>query len=449
MKIKTQFVCQQCGAVYGKWMGQCTNCREWNSLVEQMPESVSEKKSALEKGKLSGKTLDFVKLDSIVPSDAKARLTTNFKDLDTVLGGGILLGSVSLLTGQPGIGKSTLLMQISAEVAKNRKVLYVSGEESAGQVKLRAERLGAKSDKLHFASSTSGNDIAKTIEGGEFDLVIVDSIQTLTMDEISSAPGTVSQVTNCGNLMIRAAKATDTAVVIVGHVTKEGTLAGPKVLEHLVDVVINFEGDRYGGFKTVRAIKNRFGSTNEVAIFEMMAAGLEEVQNPSAALLAERTNTDGSVILATLEGNRPILVEIQALATKSNFGYPKRTASGFDINRLNLLIAVLERRTKLKLSDKDIFVNVVGGMRLNDSAADLAVCMAIASAVAGRKLGEEYVVFGEVGLGGEIRSAFRPDQRIAEAKKLGFKHAIAPRTVHNEFVIPAKDLRETLIKYVK
>lgn len=449
MKIKTQFVCQQCGAVYGKWMGQCTNCREWNSLVEQMPESVSEKKSALEKGKLSGKTLDFVKLDSIVPSDAKARLTTNFKDLDTVLGGGILLGSVSLLTGQPGIGKSTLLMQISAEVAKNRKVLYVSGEESAGQVKLRAERLGAKSDKLHFASSTSGNDIAKTIESGEFDLVIVDSIQTLTMDEISSAPGTVSQVTNCGNLMIRAAKATDTAVVIVGHVTKEGTLAGPKVLEHLVDVVINFEGDRYGGFKTVRAIKNRFGSTNEVAIFEMMAAGLEEVQNPSAALLAERTNTDGSVILATLEGNRPILVEIQALATKSNFGYPKRTASGFDINRLNLLIAVLERRTKLKLSDKDIFVNVVGGMRLNDSAADLAVCMAIASAVAGRKLGEEYVVFGEVGLGGEIRSAFRPDQRIAEAKKLGFKHAIAPRTVHNEFVIPAKDLRETLIKYVK
>lgn len=449
MKIKTQFVCQQCGAVYGKWMGQCTNCREWNSLVEQMPESVSEKKSALEKGKLSGKTLDFVKLDSIVPSDAKARLTTNFKDLDTVLGGGILLGSVSLLTGQPGIGKSTLLMQISAEVAKNRKVLYVSGEESAGQVKLRAERLGAKSDKLHFASSTSGNDIAKTIEGGEFDLVIVDSIQTLTMDEISSAPGTVSQVTNCGNLMIRAAKATDTAVVIVGHVTKEGTLAGPKVLEHLVDVVINFEGDRYGGFKTVRAIKNRFGSTNEVAIFEMMAAGLEEVQNPSAALLAERTNTDGSVILATLEGNRPILVEIQALTTKSNFGYPKRTASGFDINRLNLLIAVLERRTKLKLSDKDIFVNVVGGMRLNDSAADLAVCMAIASAVAGRKLGEEYVVFGEVGLGGEIRSAFRPDQRIAEAKKLGFKHAIAPRTVHNEFVIPAKDLRETLIKYVK
>ena len=385
----------------------------------------------------------------MVPSDAKARLITEFDDLNTVLGGGILMGSVSLLAGQPGIGKSTLLMQICAEVAKKHDVLYISGEESAGQVKLRAERLGARSDRLNFAASTSGNDIAKTIETGEFDLVIVDSIQTLAMDEIASAPGTVSQVTNCGNLIIRAAKATDTAVIIVGHVTKEGTLAGPKVLEHLVDVVLNFEGDRYGGFKTVRAVKNRFGSTNEVAIFEMLGSGLREVQNPSAALLAERTNTDGSVILATMEGNRPILVEIQALATQSNYGYPKRTASGFDMNRLNLLIAVLERRTKLKLSDKDIFVNVVGGMKLNDSAADLAVCMAIASAVAGRKLGEEYVVFGEVGLGGEIRSAFRADQRIAEAKKLGFKHAIAPRTLKNSFVIPAKDLRETLIRYVK
>ena len=449
MKSKSQFVCQQCGAVYAKWMGQCTNCQAWNSLVEQVAESVSGGKTAVAKGQVSGKKLDFVKISTIVPSDAKARLKTEFKDLNTVLGGGILMGSVSLLAGQPGMGKSTLLMQICAEVAKNHDVLYISGEESAGQVKLRAERLGANSERLNFAASTSGNDIAKTIETGDFDLVIVDSIQTLAMDEISSAPGTVSQVTNCGNLIIRAAKATDTAVVIVGHVTKDGTLAGPKVLEHLVDVVLNFEGDRYGGFKTVRAVKNRFGATNEVAIFEMVNSGLKEVQNPSAALLAERTNTDGSVILATLEGNRPILVEIQALATPTSFGYPKRTASGFDLNRLNLLIAVLERRTKLKLSDKDIFINVVGGLKLNDSAADLAICMAIASAVAGRKLGEEYVVFGEVGLGGEIRSAFRADQRIAEAKKLGFSNAIGPATVRDKFVIPVKDLRETLIRYVK
>lgn len=450
MKNRSEFVCQQCGAVYKKWVGQCTNCKNWNSLVEQVHEdSNAFGKSAISKGQVSGKRLDFVKLSSVQPSDAKARLLTEFSDLNTVLGGGILLGSVSLLAGQPGIGKSTLLMQISAEIAKQYNVLYVSGEESAGQVKLRAERLGASSDKLSFAASTSANDIAKTIESGEFSLVIVDSIQTLAMDEISSAPGTVSQVTNSGNLIIRAAKKTDTAVIIVGHVTKEGTLAGPKVLEHLVDVVLNFEGDRYGGFKTVRAVKNRFGSTNEVAIFEMAHEGLREVKNPSEALLAERTNTDGSIILATLEGNRPILVEIQALCTKSNFGYPKRTASGFDLNRLNLLIAVLERRTKLKLSDKDIFVNVVGGMKLSDSAADLAIAMAIASAVAGRKLSEEYVVFGEVGLGGEIRSAFRADQRIQEAKKLGFKHAIAPASIRDKFVIPAKDLREVLIKYVK
>ena len=450
MKARSQFICSQCGASFAKWMGQCTNCGAWNSLLEQAPEPISASaKSAIAKGQVSGKKLDYVKLKTIIPSDAKARLLTDFPDLNNVLGGGILMGSVSLLAGQPGMGKSTILMQICAKIAKSHDVLYVSGEESAGQVKLRAERLGADSDRLNFAASTSANDIAKTIETGNFDLVIVDSIQTLAMDEISSAPGTVSQVTNCGNLIIRAAKSTDTAVIIVGHVTKDGALAGPKVLEHLVDVVLNFEGDRYGGFKTLRAVKNRFGSTNEVAIFEMVASGLREVQNPSAALLAERTNTDGSIILATLEGNRPLLVEIQALATQSNFGYPKRTTSGFDLNRLNLLVAVLERRTKLRLSDKDIFINVVGGIKLNDSAADLAICMAIASAVAGRKLGEEYVVFGEVGLRGEIRSAFRSDQRIAEAKKLGFRHAIAPATVHDPFVTPVKDLRETLIRYIK
>ena len=449
MKSVSVFVCQQCGQTYKKWVGQCNNCGSWNSLVEQVAENPADKKLTIDKAKSSGKKLDFVKLKTVVPSDAKARLTTGFTDFDKVLGGGVLQGSVALLAGQPGIGKSTLLMQVCAKIAEKHDVLYISGEESAGQVKLRAERLGANSERLNFAASTSGNDIAKTIESGEFDYVVVDSIQTLAINEISSAPGTVSQVTNCGNLIIRAAKATDTAVVIVGHVTKEGTLAGPKVLEHLVDVVLNFEGDRYGGFKTVRAVKNRFGSTNEVAIFEMVDAGLKEVENPSAALLSERTNTDGSIILATLNGNRPILVEIQALANTSNYGYPKRTASGFDLNRLNLLIAVLEKRTKLKLADKDIFINVVGGMKLNDSAADLAVCMAIASAVAGRKLGEEYVVFGEVGLGGGIRTEFRADQRIAEAKKLGFKHAIGPATVKDKFVVPAKDLRETLIRFVK
>ena len=448
-KTKAKFVCQNCGTSYAKWAGRCENCGEWNTLLEQEVPTEAEAKSALARGAVSGKKLAAVSINEIEPSDAGSRLKTGFPELDNVLGGGILLGGVALLAGQPGMGKSTILMQVCANVSNaGRKVLYVSGEESAGQVKMRAIRLGASSDQLHFASSSSANDIAKTIEEDGYDLVIVDSIQTLSMAEISSAPGTVSQVSNCGNLIIRAAKNSGTAVIIVGHVTKEGTLAGPKVLEHLVDVVLNFEGDRYGGFKTIRAVKNRFGSTTEVAIFEMATEGLVEVKNPSEALLSERQNTDGSIIMATIEGTRPLLVEIQALVNPTNFGYPKRTASGFDLNRLNLLIAVLEKRTKLKLQDKDIFINVVGGLKLNDSAADLAICMAIASAAAGRKLDDKVVVFGEVGLGGEIRSVIAPDRRIAEAKKLGFKNAIAPATVKDKFVLPVKDLRDALIKYM-
>jgi DNA repair protein RadA/Sms len=354
------------------------------------------------------------------------------------------------MAGQPGIGKSTLLLQVSAFVAKTSPVLYASGEESAGQVKLRAERLGAeKSEQLSFVSSTSADDIAATIRSGQYKLIIIDSIQTLALEEITSAPGTVSQITNSSNVIIRAAKQSGASVILVGHVTKEGSIAGPKVLEHLVDVVLQFEGDRYGGFKIVRAAKNRFGSTNEAAIFEMCKEGLKLVDNPSAALLAERQNSDGSVVLATIEGTRPLLVEIQALVNPTSFGYPKRTASGFDINRLNLLIAVLERRTKLKLSDKDIYINVVGGLKLNDQAADLAICMAIASAAAGRRIDDGVVVFGEVGLGGEIRSVSSVDRRVAEAKKLGFKQAIAPKfDSRNKFIKGVSDLRSALIDYL-
>jgi DNA repair protein RadA/Sms len=308
----------------------------------------------------------------------------------------------------------------------------------------------ADSEKMQLASSNSAEDIAASIQQGGYDLAIVDSVQTISLSEISSAPGSVSQITNSSNVIIRAAKASGTAVILVGHVTKEGSIAGPKVLEHIVDVVINFEGDRYGGFKLVRAIKNRYGSTSEVAIFDMTEGGLEIVENPSAALLAERHDADGSVVLATMEGNRPLLVEIQALVNPTNFGYAKRAASGFDSNRLTLLIAVLERRTKLNLSDKDIFVNVVGGLKLADRAADLAVCMAIASATAERKLRDGAVVFGEVGLGGEIRSAMSSDKRIAEAKKLGFSHAIAPKSLAKHKIITGVgDIRQALIDYVK
>lgn len=415
-----------------------------------MEQIVSSGKTAVARSASHGRTLVPQTIGSIEGEAGSKRLGSGFSELDAVLGGGILPGGVLLLAGQPGIGKSTLLLQVAAHVASGQAVLYVSGEESASQVKLRAQRLGADShDQLNFAASTSADDIAATIKEGKYALVIVDSIQTLSMEEIASAPGTVSQITNSSNVIIRAAKDTGAAVVLVGHVTKEGSIAGPKVLEHLVDVVLQFEGDRYGGFKIVRAAKNRYGSTSEVAIFEMVENGLSPVDNPSASLLAERQDTDGSVVLATMEGTRPLLVEIQALVNPTNFGYPKRTASGFDLNRLNLLIAVLERRTKLKLSDKDIYVNVVGGLKLADPAADLAVCMAIASATAQRKLAEGMVVFGEVGLGGEVRSAQATMRRVEEAKKLGFTKALGPKgREKTTFMKDVRDLRQALIDHL-
>lgn len=449
-KSKTQYVCQQCGAVYGKWSGRCDNCEQWNSLVEQ-ESSISSGQSSVAKAQVSGKVLKSRSVSAISSASKPVRIGTGISDLDTVLGGGVVPGAVVLLAGQPGIGKSTLLLQLTANVSKQSPVLYVSGEESADQIALRASRLGVKeSDRLEVVSSTSANDIAATIQSGSHSLVIVDSIQTLAIDELTSAPGTVSQITGSSNVLIRAAKAAGVAIVLVGHVTKEGSIAGPKVLEHLVDVVLQFDGDRYGGFKMVRAVKNRFGATSEMAIFEMQNEGLKIVDNPSAALLSERQDADGSVVLATMEGSRPLLVEIQALVNPTSFGYPKRTASGFDLNRLNLLIAVLERRTKLNLSDKDIYINVVGGIKLSDQAADLAICMAIASAAAGRRVSLDTVVFGEVGLGGEVRSAMSHHKRIAEAKKLGFKHAIMPSIQSiKPFSIGVSDLRSALIDYLQ
>lgn len=445
-KPTTQYVCQQCGAVRPKWAGRCDNCGAWNSFVEQIQEVVGASVVAHS----TGKPLKAEKIEDVAPSDQKGRIVTTMPDVDAVLGGGVVPASVVLIAGQPGIGKSTLLMQLTALVAKQMPVLYVSGEESAGQVKVRATRLGAGHENLHLVSSTSADDIAATIRQGEYRLVIVDSIQTLSMAEIASAPGSVGQITNSSNLLTQAAKASNTALILVGHVTKEGSIAGPKVLEHMVDVVLNLEGDRYGGFKVLRAIKNRYGPTDEAAIFEMNDVGLVPVVNPSAALLEERQTTDGSVVLATLEGNRPLLVEIQALVNKTNFGYPKRTASGFDLNRLNVLVAVLERRTKLNLSDSDIYINVVGGIKLQDPAADLAVCMAIASAATEMALSDSAVVFGEVGLSGEVRSASLPDKRIGEAKKLGFTYAIGPKSAKKQsFVRPVANMRDALNTFLK
>ncbi len=444
---KVNYVCQNCGATFSKWSGRCDNCGAWNSLLEQVAESAG--KSAVARS--SGHKLKTASIDSVGSKSKADRLFSGFSELDDVLGGGLMAGSVSLMAGQPGIGKSTLLLQVAAHVASGVDTLYISGEESIEQIGLRAKRLGAnKKSKLDLAGSNNADDIATTIKSGKYKLVIVDSIQILSLNELTSAPGTVSQITNSSNVIIRAAKSTNTAVVLVGHVTKEGSIAGPKVLEHLVDVVLQFEGDRYGGFKIVRASKNRYGSTTEAAIFDMQEEGLQLVKNPSAALLAERQNADGSIILATIEGTRPILVEIQALVNTTNFGYPKRTASGFDLNRLNVLVAVLEKRTKLKLSDKDIYVNVVGGVKIQDPAADLAVCMAIASAAAGRRLGDDVVVFGEIGLGGEVRSVQHVARRVAEAKKLGFKLAIGPKTKPSQaFVHEVKNMRQALITYLE
>ena len=447
VKARSKYVCQQCGTSYPKWSGKCENCGAWNSLVEQTP--VAEGKSAVARS--AGKKIEAERIRDVRVDKVSTRINTGFLDLDNVLGGGLMPGGVVLVAGQPGIGKSTILMQIASYISKGKKVLYASGEESASQVKLRAERLGAtETDNLYLAATTSADDVVATIQAGGYELAVIDSMQTMSMAEIASAPGTVSQITNCANIIIRAAKLANTAVILVGHITKDGSIAGPKILEHLVDVVLNFEGDRYGGFKIIRAVKNRFGSTSEVAIFDMTREGLKIVENPSAALLAERADTDGSIVLAGMEGNRPLLVEIQALVNKTSFGYAKRAASGFDTNRLILLIAVLERRTKLDLSDKDIFINVVGGIKLNDRASDLAVCMAIASAAAERKLRDGAVVFGEVGLGGEIRSATMAEKRIAEAKKLGFKYAIGPQSAaRNKFVIPATDLRDALNQHLR
>ncbi|HXH27247.1 MAG TPA: DNA repair protein RadA [Candidatus Acidoferrum sp.] len=444
-KLTVQFICQQCGAIRPKWSGRCDNCGAWNSFIEQAGATTAANIVAASKGK----PLAPESIMHVIPSNKAGRISTGIADVDAVLGGGIVPASVVLIAGQPGIGKSTLLMQLAQAVAADRLVLYISGEESAGQVKVRADRLGVEHEKLHLAASTSADDIAATIRQGKYELVIVDSIQTLAMNELTSATGSVSQITNCANLLTQAAKTTNTALIIVGHVTKEGSIAGPKVLEHMVDVVINLEGDRYGGFKVLRAIKNRYGPTDEAGIFEMVDAGLVPVLNPSAALLEERLTSDGSVVFATLEGNRPLLVEIQALVKKTNFGYPKHTASGFDLNRLNVLVAVLERRTKLNLSDDDIYINVVGGIKLQDPAADLAVCMAIASASKQLQLDQKAVVFGEVGLSGEVRSVIGADKRANEAKKLGFTYAIGPRTNKNTFVRPVQSLRDALNAYLK
>lgn len=445
-KTKTRYICNNCGAESSVWAGKCFNCGEWNTLEEAVVATTSSVGSG------SGTRLRPTSSQQAVKFDEK-RLPSGLHDVDVVLGGGVVAGSVILLAGEPGIGKSTLLLQLADAVAAGHSVLYVSGEESVHQVGLRAKRLGASSKGLQIASATRVEDIEASINSGAFNLVVVDSIQTIGTDRLTSSPGSVSQITSCTTMLMQAAKQSNTALLLVGHVTKEGSIAGPKLLEHIVDVVLQLEGDRYGGFKVLRGMKNRFGSTNEVAILEMNDKGLQVVDNPSKALLAERQITDGSVVLATMEGSRPILVEVQALVNKTSYGYPKRTASGIDLNRLNLLVAMLERRTKLNLSDKDIYINIVGGIRVTEPAADLAICMAIGSASKGLQLKQNAAVFGEVGLSGEVRHVPYVEKRIAEAKKMGLEVAIGPKPrdtgSKDKLFYPVKDVRTALNSFLE
>ena len=421
---KTVYFCQECGYESAKWMGQCPGCKAWNTFVE---ETVSAKKNPSGNLKASEKRQDPVILKDISLSEDE-RQTTQIGELDRVLGGGIVPGSLVLVGGDPGIGKSTLLLQVCRNLAENQvAVLYISGEESLRQIKLRANRIGDFNDKMQLLCETNLEVIREVIERKKPDVVVIDSIQTMFHEDVSSAPGSVSQVRESTNILMQIAKGMGISVFIVGHVTKEGTVAGPRVLEHMVDTVLYFEGDRHASYRVLRAVKNRFGSTNEIGVFEMCNTGLEEVKNPSEYMLNGRPeDASGSVVACSMEGTRPILVEIQALVCQSNFGIPRRTAVGTDFNRVNLLMAVLEKKVGIHLGTSDAYVNIAGGMKMTEPAIDLGICLAIVSSCKDVVIPDKVMVFGEVGLSGEIRAVSMAGQRVQEAKKLGFETVMLP-----------------------
>lgn len=434
-KAKTMFFCQECGYESAKWLGQCPGCRKWNTFVE---EKVTVSAKTKEKTKSAGGSLPTRLFD--VSTKEEERLATGMKELDRVLGGGIVKGSLSLVGGDPGIGKSTLLLQVCRNMSnQGYKVLYISGEESLRQIRMRAERLGEFEKELYLYCETDMELIESAIENAEAQMVVIDSIQTMCSEEISSAPGSISQVREITGRLMTLAKKKNTAIFIVGHVTKEGVVAGPRTLEHMVDTVLYFEGERHASYRILRGVKNRFGSTNEIGVFEMRKEGLIEVENPSAFMLNGRPlDASGSAVVCSMEGTRPILLEIQALVAPTNFQIPKRTAVGIDFNRVSLLMAVLEKRAGMHLGGCDAYVNLTGGMRIGEPAMDLGIVMAIASSYKNRALDSETIVFGEVGLTGEVRGVSQAETRIREAKKMGFTRCIMPRSNVEGIIEPEK-----------
>jgi DNA repair protein RadA/Sms len=429
-KTRAVFVCQQCGSEQPKWTGRCPDCGEWNTFVEQVVSAPSPSAAAVARS-YDGGTGNRPTSISQVQSDNFKRIAVPGDEFNRVLGGGIVPGSLVLIGGDPGIGKSTLLLEVAAELALwgEQPVLYVSGEESPQQIKLRAQRLDLNPERLLLLSETDLEAIMAHIEAVQPGLAIIDSIQTMFLPDLTSAAGSVSQVRECTARLMRIAKGRNIPMFLVGHVTKEGAIAGPRVLEHMVDVVLYLEGDRFHQYRLLRGVKNRFGSTNEVGVFEMGNEGMQEVSNPSAAFLAERNSASpGTAIAVTLEGTRPILVEVQALATATSFGLPRRTANGIDLNRLLLLTAVLTKRVGMALANQDLYVNIVGGLKISEPAVDLAVATAVASSFREVQVDPETVLIGEVGLSGELRTAGQLERRLVEAAKLGFKRAIYPPT---------------------
>lgn len=424
----TVFFCQNCGHESAKWMGQCPGCGQWNTFVEETIEKTSVRRIQKERAAAGPVCL------SSIDTDKEERMSTHMEELNRVLGGGIVPGSLVLVGGDPGIGKSTLLLQVCRKLSEdNRNVLYISGEESLKQIKLRAARIGSFSDRLRLLCETNLELIRETIRGEKPEVVIIDSIQTMYNEDISSAPGSVSQVREATAVLMQLAKGLGITVFIVGHVTKEGTVAGPRVLEHMVDTVLYFEGDRHASYRILRGVKNRFGSTNEIGVFEMRETGLAEVENPSEYMLNGRPeDASGSVVACSMEGTRPILLEIQALVCHSTLAVPRRTAAGMDYNRVNLLLAVLEKRLNLRLSDSDVYVNIAGGIRINEPAVDLGVVLAVISSYKDRAIDEKVLAFGEVGLSGEVRAVSQAGQRVQEAKKLGFTTIILPEVCREQ-----------------